>query len=221
MLSVLSRVYSGMTIKALEQAIGGLSNPSKMPGWSYGIPASACKIGAILRKIKRSVCSKCYAFKGMYVFPVVKEAQARRLAILTGDLETWQGDMIQLLSFKYRKKTGDDRVFRWHDAGDIQSEDHFQAIVNIALALPDIQFWIPTKEYDLIRQHAHKAPANLVVRVSAPMLGDTLPMIPGTVGSTVGTGKGFVCGAYTREGKCGPCRACWDKSVEWVDYPQH
>ena len=210
-----------MTIKVLTEAVGGLSNPSKMPGLSYGIPAIACNIGSILRKFVGSVCSKCYAYKGMYVFPVVKEAQARRLAILTGDLDQWEADMIQLLALKYRKKTGDDRVFRWHDSGDIQSVAHFQAIVNIANALPDIQFWIPTKEYKLVRTFTVAIPDNLTVRVSAPMLGDTLPMIPDTVGSTVGTGEGFECGAYTRGGQCGPCRACWDKTVEWVDYPLH
>jgi hypothetical protein len=210
-----------MTIKALEQSIGGLSNPSKMPGWSYGIPAASCKIGAILRKIKKSVCFTCYAFKGMYVFPVVKAAQAKRLAILTDDIEQWESNMIALLIFKYRKKTGNDRVFRWHDAGDIQSVAHFQAIVNIANAIPTLLFWIPTKEYNLIRSWGSEFPSNLTVRVSAPMLGETLPSLPGTVGSTVGANKGFQCPAYTQDGECGPCRACWNKSVEWVDYPQH
>jgi len=210
-----------MMIKALEQSVGGLSKPSKMPGWSYGIPASACKMGSILRKVKSSVCSKCYAFKGMYVFPCVKNAQANRLDILTSDLGTWTVNMAALIALKYRKKKGKNRVFRWHDAGDIQSVAHFQAIVNIAIALPTIKFWIPTKEYDLIRNWKGEIPSNLIVRVSAPMLGQTLPMIPGTVGSTVGADTGFACKAYTRGGKCGTCRACWDKSVEFIDYPQH
>lgn len=210
-----------MTIKALEQSIGGLSNPSKMPGWSYGIPAAACKIGSILRKLAGSVCHKCYAFKGMYVFPCVKNAQAKRLAILTEDMQLWEDNMIALLTFKYRKKTGDDRVFRWHDAGDIQSVEHFQAIVNIALAIPTLKFWIPTKEYHLIRSWGSVLPSNLTVRISAPMVGKTLPSLPGTVGSTVGTGKGWQCPAPKQEGECKDCRACWDKTVEWVDYPQH
>lgn len=210
-----------MTIKALEQSIGGLSNPSKMPGWSYGIPAQACKIGAILRKLAKSVCHFCYAFKGMYVFPVVKAAQAKRLAILTSDIQSWEDNMTALLIFKYRKKTGDDRVFRWHDAGDIQSVQHFQAIVNIAYSIPDIRFWIPTKEYNLIRSWGPEFPSNLVVRLSAPMAGQTLPNLPGTVGSTVGALTGFACPAYKQGGECKSCRACWDKTVEYVDYPKH
>jgi hypothetical protein len=32
------------TIEALK-IVGGLSKPSKMPGWAYGIPAAECKTG--------------------------------------------------------------------------------------------------------------------------------------------------------------------------------
>ena len=59
--------------------IGGLSRPSKMPGWSYGLPAKECKTGSKLRKVKDSVCYNCYALKGCYVFKVVQAAQYRRL----------------------------------------------------------------------------------------------------------------------------------------------
>ena len=31
----------------------------------------------------------------------------------------------------------------------------------------------------------------------------------------------FMCGAYERDGKCGDCRACWDKNVKVVAYPAH
>ena len=54
--------------------VGGLSKPSKMPGWSIGLPAKECKTGAKLRKVKDSVCYDCYALKGCYVFKVVQEA---------------------------------------------------------------------------------------------------------------------------------------------------
>ena len=56
-----------------------LSKPSKMPGFSIGIPAKECKTGAKLRKIKGSVCYGCYALKGCYVFPDVQAAQYKRL----------------------------------------------------------------------------------------------------------------------------------------------
>jgi hypothetical protein len=210
-----------MKVGEMEKAVGGLSNPSKMPGLSYGTPAAACPIGSILRANKGTVCEKCYAHKGMYVFPNVKEAQARRLKILLSDIVSWQENMINLLRFKYRNKTGNDRVFRWHDSGDLQGREHLAAIVAIAEALPDIRFWLPTKEYALIRAWEWYFPANLTVRVSAPMRGHTVPVIEGTVSSTVGSGTGYACPAYSQGGECHDCRACWDFSVESVDYPLH
>ena len=45
-----------MNTKEAWQLVGGLSKPSKMPGWSIGIPAKECKTGAKLRLIPNSVC---------------------------------------------------------------------------------------------------------------------------------------------------------------------
>ena len=68
-----------MNTKEAWTLVGGLSKPSKMPGWSIGIPAKECKTGKKLRQIKNSVCEGCYALKGCYVFKVVQEAQYKRL----------------------------------------------------------------------------------------------------------------------------------------------
>ena len=133
--------------------------------------------------------------------------------------------MTALLRLKYRNKKGADRVFRWHDSGDIQSMAHLTAIVQIAVDLPDILFWIPTKEYGTVRQYlaSHPAgfPSNLTVRVSAPMIGEQGKPIPGTVSSTVGSGQGYACPAPTQGNACGDCRACWNKNVKSVDYHVH
>jgi hypothetical protein len=45
--------------------VGGLSKPSKMPGWAYGIPAKECKTGKKLQNIEGSTCYNCYALKGL------------------------------------------------------------------------------------------------------------------------------------------------------------
>lgn len=211
-------------IQDLERAVGGLSKPSKMPGLSYGIPAAECKVGAILRKRRNTVCGTCYAFKGMYVFRNVRTAQYRRLEILSADLDTWAENMTALLRLKYRAKRGPDRVFRWHDSGDLQSLEHLSAIVRIANNLPDIRFWIPTREYATVREWARRFgafPSNLTVRVSAPMIGAAAVAIPGTVSSTVSSGIGHACPAQSQGNACVDCRACWDKSVESVDYHVH
>ena len=44
--------------------VGGLSKPSKMPGWAYGLPAKECKTGSKLVNVKGSTCEGCYALKG-------------------------------------------------------------------------------------------------------------------------------------------------------------
>ena len=72
-----------MKTEAALKIIGGsLSKPSKMPGWSIGLPAKECKTGGKLQKVPGSVCYDCYALKGCYVFKVVQDAQYRRLAAI-------------------------------------------------------------------------------------------------------------------------------------------
>ena len=66
-------------IKTAKEITGSLSKPSKMPGWSYGLPAKECKTGGKLRKVPGSTCYNCYALKGCYVFKVVQDAQYYRL----------------------------------------------------------------------------------------------------------------------------------------------
>jgi hypothetical protein len=71
------------TKEALKIIGGSLSKPSKMPGWSIGLPAKECKTGGKLQKLSQgSVCYDCYALKGCYVFKVVQDAQYRRLAAI-------------------------------------------------------------------------------------------------------------------------------------------
>jgi len=71
-----------MLKKEATQITGGLSAPNKMPGPSINLPAVACITGAKLAKVRGSTCSGCYALKGRYRFPNVKEAMNRRLASL-------------------------------------------------------------------------------------------------------------------------------------------
>jgi len=203
--------------KELEAIVGSLSNPSKMPGRAYGIPAEECPLGAILRKKDNSVCSICYAHKGMYVFPVVKNAQRKRLeSIARSDWTEKMTELIRLSKTEY---------FRWHDSGDLQNAEHLSKIVAIANNLPGVKFWLPTKERDLVTKffRNRSVPNNLTIRVSAPMLRQEAPKrLPGRfVASTVDSSTGYACPARTQKNECGDCRACWDKNVKSVDYPSH
>ena len=89
------------TSEALK-IVGGLSKPSKMPGWAYGLPAKECKTGSKLRQVKDSVCYNCYALKGCYVFKVVQDAQYRRLEATKSPL--WTGAMALLINSKKSKE---------------------------------------------------------------------------------------------------------------------
>ena len=87
-----------MTLKEARAVTGhksGLGRPGKMPGWATAIPAEACKVGAKLALITGSVCAKCYAFRGNYLYPSVKEGHQRRLEALTNPL--WTDGMIKLI----------------------------------------------------------------------------------------------------------------------------
>jgi hypothetical protein len=204
------------TIKTITERTGSLSAPSKMPGFSYSIPAAACQTGQKLRRIDGSVCSKCYACKGRYVFPNVKDAMAKRLDAIAAP--GWADDMAELI--RRKEKSG---FFRWHDSGDVQSTDHWAKIKEIARRLPDIRFWLPTKEAWVAKAAAEDCPDNLTVRLSAYMIG---AHYEGTHGNTssVNSGQGYKCPAtYDKksEGKCGDCRACWDRNVVNIDYMGH
>ena len=221
--------------KVLENSVasvGGLSNPSKMPWFSYSIPAEFCKTGSKLAKLENTVCSDCYACKGRYLFGAVKNAMNRRFEKLE-NLEQWTEDFSKLLNeLASVEKNPEKLYFRWHDSGDIQSVEHLAKIVQIAWDCPTIRFWIPTREYGFVTQYIEKFgelfPPNLTIRLSTHMVdSQNPPKIGGLPTSTVHTKPermplGTIqCEAYTREGKCADCRVCWDSSVQNVSYPKH
>ena len=146
-----------MKVSEARENVGGLSNPSKMPSKSYGLPAQACKVGGQLRSVKGSTCENCYAYdRGMYGFPVVKKAQARRLATITR--EDWAPSMARAIN--------KDKYFRWHDSGDIQDLEHFDKIVKVARATPDCLHWLPTREAQTVASYdRRRCLIILIVRV--------------------------------------------------------
>lgn len=210
-----------MNIQQLTEAVGGLSNVSKMPGLSHGTSALDCNVGGKLAEIPGSVCFGCYARKGFYVMPNTKNAHKnRQKRLLAPD---WEDRMVELIERKYRNKVGRNRVFRWKDSGDLSSIEELQSIVNIAKRISSMKFWLPTKEYGIVRawtkQHG-EFPDNLNVRVSSPMIGQGPLNIPGTTSSTVNAGEGHKCPANEQDHKCLDCRACWEKDVKSVDYQE-
>lgn len=210
-----------MTLQIAEAVTGKLSKPSKMPGYAYSIPAQACGVGSKLRTVAGSICSKCYALKGRYVFSNVKKALARRLESLTHPL--WVDSMAFLINH------ASVNVFRWHDSGDIQSLQHLENIVEVCKKTPDVRHWIPTREYAIVTEYKAKHgafPDNLNVRLSAYMMDGPLPTgaaerLGVTASGVTSDAAKVTCPAYKQGGVCGSCRACWDKKVSVVIYPKH
>lgn len=229
------------TIKQAEAAVGGLSNPDKMPCFGWSIPAIHCRIGSRLRGVKGSVCEICYALKSMYLFPVVVAALERRFGILNAALAD-PGKRLELIdAFVFLLNTrraawkpgrrNDARYFRWHDAGDLQSVEHLALIAEIAEQTPEVSHWLPTRELPTISAYLREfgpLPANLRVRASAAMVGSRAPTLLGVgAGSTSHATKGgelpagsIECGAWKNDGHCGWCRKCWEDPSA-VSYPIH
>jgi hypothetical protein len=209
--------------RELDAYVGGLSNPSKMPGYGYSLPALECRTGSKLRDVKGSTCSGCYAMKGRYVFPSVQRALYRRLEAI--GRPHWAEAMAELIS----RRGGD--YFRWHDSGDLQSLDHLRAIVRVCELTPTVQHWLPTREYRTVQSFITSGgefPPNLNVRMSAHMLGGIVPTFPRLPMVTVSTvsidarpAGSHACPAPLQGNSCGDCRACWDRGVSLVDYHKH
>ena len=206
--------------KQAEEIVGTLSKPSKMPGFAYSTPAKRCQIGMKMRGVVGSMCAFCYALKGRYVFPNVVKAMERRFASLTNDL--WVDAMTYLIG-KVKNPH-----FRWHDSGDLQGVWHIEKIVKIAKNLPNISFWLPTREYAFVSTYIEQGgevPANLTIRLSALMMDGPAPVgIAQRLGLCVsGASKvgNFNCPSSKQGNKCGDCRKCWDKNEFAIDYKKH
>jgi len=198
-----------MLKKEAERITGGLSKPGKMPEGSYNLPASACQTGAKLREIPGTPCYKCYAFKGRYNFPNVKDALQRRLESLTHP--QWVEAMTTLVKNK--------KHFRWHDSGDIQSVQHLIKIFEVCKNTPKTKHWLPTQERRYLPESPGFHPKNLVIRLSNAK-NNTKPGNAWTHWSTV-VDHGGDCPASKQGNQCGTCRACWDPKVKHVTYPKH
>lgn len=207
------------------EVTGGCSQTTKMPCLSYELPTEACVTGSKLAKVEGSICSTCYANKGNYAryAKTIKPAQFKRLESLNNP--DWVPAMIKLI--------GSSTHFRWHSSGDIQNLGHLEKIAAIAEALPDTLFWLPTREYAIVKafitKHG-KLPQNLTVRLSALFVDQpvkipaSLAKVSGIVVSNVhakAAAVGIECAAPKQNGECRECRACWDPSIAAVSYHVH
>ena len=202
-----------MLKKEAKEITGGLSKPSKMPGPSFNLPATACITGAKHVNVKGSTCSGCYALKFRYNFKKAKKAMARRLAKLHDP--RWVDSMVTLIDKQ--------PVFRWHDSGDLQSAKHLTNIFEVCNRTPDTLHWLPTREARFLRlMDPAVVPKNLKIVLSDHMNDQETPPSwwPYTSGVTTNH-KAVTCPASKQGNKCLDCRQCWDRGTKRVVYGKH
>ena len=203
-----------MNLKTAKEITGGLSSPSKMPGYAYNLPAWRCITGVKLQAVEGSVCSGCYAMKGRYRFKNVKDALNRRLNSLNHF--QWVEAMTVLVSHYSRAVP----FFRWHDSGALQSAWHLKRIFEVCKRTPQVQHWMPTREVKILKGiQPEVVPKNLIIRVSSHMI-DQGPVKSWPHTSTV-VKAGNTCPARDQGNECGSCRQCWHKDINNVAYPLH
>lgn len=230
-----------MSLAEARDIAGVLGEPSKLPGFAYGISAKLCHRGAELRKIPGSVCSGCYAMNDFYAtWKPVQIGHAKRFTGLQHP--RWADALVRMID--HYCVPPDAQWFRWHDSGDLQGVWHLKRIVEVVARTPTVRHWMPTREYgyvDSFLAAGGVVPPNLVIRLSAEMIdseptfyeayprlaqfpSSTVQSAPASsLGMVIGERKGWIeCRAVeTRDNTCGNCRACWDPRVPNISYPQH
>ena len=197
-----------------------LSKTSKMPCTSWSLqaietcPGSADGNGGLV-----DACKSCYANQGAYLWTPVKNVR-------NSNKEDWKRDDFVSDFVSALKKV---KYHRWFDSGDLYSLELAEKIYQIMVQTPWVSHWIPSrsakfKKFENVINRM-KALPNVSFRFSSDsVMGE---YVKGIHGSTIISDNSqitenmFVCGAYTRGGKCGDCRACWDKNVSLVAYPAH
>ena len=217
-----------VVVDALSDITGGLSNPRKMPEYAFSTPAIHCKVGSKLRVVKGSVCHKCYAMKGNYVWPNVKKALQRRYDSLYHPM--WVTAMTMLIRIKVKER------FRWFDSGDIDSVQCLRNIIEVCNGTPNIKHWLVTKEKRTVRKFLDEGgiiPDNLVIQMSGYMLdGDIVKgfddcnqITHHLVHTDRDKARGHICPVEDGNGvtscKQANCYACWDNGVNVVSSGIH
>lgn len=196
-----------------------LSHTSKMPCDSWSLEAgSTCPGAKYNNGTICGICSHCYACKGFYRMD--NATKVRRANWKAWQADSFVSDFIQAL----------DRVelFRWFDSGDIANKALAEKIYQICLNTPHCKHWIPTKSYTVesilpIIKKLEALP-NVTVRRSAKEIDTDMPKdgtLTCTVNSSPDSYYGVQCPAYKNNGKCGSCRACWNKNISNISYLIH
>ena len=233
---------------AEDKAAPKFSKASKMPCLSWSLPAVETCPGSTIFSDKYNgklenwnthyenfvkdservpSCQGCYATTGNYLYKNVKAVREHN--VVDWQKPDWVSKMVSTIKHE--------RYFRFFDSGDIYCVELAEKIKEVCRRCPDTKFWIPTLAWKIPAiMEALETIAeleNVTVRCSqgSVMTGNAIDLevfgynqfsIVVENPETVASKKGIVvCSAYNRDGKCGQCRACWSKRVEYILYPAH
>jgi len=143
------------------------------------------------------ICNGCYAIKGCYGNPSMVFMMGLRKKLV----QDWmaEGTFVERMVAaidgargRSRKRMSKARkanrwkiphpdFFRIHDAGDMFSPAYTRAWFDVCEALPDVNFWAPTRMWALsggtMREVRRGVPANLALRPSALHFGEAPPRV--------------------------------------------
>jgi len=249
-----------LTIRQASENVGGLSHTSKLNKISkqdlksfvdtggdlkeiktkdglvrvrsWGISARHCKTGGKLVQVAGSNCWNCYAMEGFYAMESSMTASDRRLDSHLEDRKVFEDSMVYLCqNSKPIQKSGQ---FRWFDNGDIYDFAMLETLVNIAVRVPSVTFWCPTKEYKMVQKWQRENgefPVNFIIRPTAPMRDTRLKNDRYRNNCTVFSPLKFYkesaentdssiafCQAYESANQCLDCTACYDINIKTVVY---
>lgn len=224
-----------MKLAQIKEILGGdvSSKNSKMPGTTFGLSVYYCNVGTKLRDIEGSVCASCYAKRLEDFRPSVHKGWTSRAEALKHATTSSTAGRQWVQAMVTRLLKLNPTHHRWHDSGDLLNYRHLELLVLVAKQLPEIKFWLPTKEKSIVNEYIKARgalPDNLNVRLSAAMVDEfsmRSRLDPFVTHSGVSAScralpeDAWVCPARHQGNSCGDCRACWDKDVRLVVYPKH
>ena len=189
---------------------------SKLGGQIYSInlpPIVTCRANA--------PCFKgCYACKGNWLFPNVKNS-------LSHNLKAYQGNPT-LFFESVAAQTALVRFCRWHSSGDIVDMQYFEGMCKVARKNKETHYLCFTKKYEIINEFLSKGkriPKNLSIVFSA--WSNWIPENPYDLPMTYVYGKEFNNELIPKDaipcgGKCENCQAFWTlKKGQHVYFLKH
>lgn len=157
------------------------STPEKLKGddgqhqLAFDIPAITCILGSILAGIPGTICSVCYARVGRFLTP--NKARIMYQSFQNLKHPRW----VEAFNWVFKNEYKYDE-FRWFSSGDLQGTWMLRNIANIALANPDIKFWLPTHEVGMVMRYVFEEkgiiPENLVIKISDTFLDEDFRVSP-------------------------------------------